>query len=86
MAIPAARADTKNSTGSIGVYHSGCIFSGTIRNRLPREDWCSVESRTPRITSTGVTVFKLLSIQSSLKRFLNGSMTTGANSRDSTVV
>ena len=41
----------KNSSGSSGVYHSGYSFSGTIRNKVPSELWCSVESSTPRIIS-----------------------------------
>src|SRR5664280_2469099 len=80
--MPAASAETKKRTGSTGVYQSGCTFSGRIRNREPSDDWWSVERITPRITRTGVMGLRSRRSQSSLKR----SSTTGANSRDNTVV
>ena len=41
----------KNIAGNVGLYQSGYIFSGTIRNNVPSELWCNVESSTPAIIS-----------------------------------
>src|ERR1035438_9084074 len=66
----------------MGEYHNGYSFSGTIRNRLPRELWCSVESNTPKIIS-GTEIRWIHSIGLCQPNF---SHTTGMNSRKSTVL
>jgi hypothetical protein len=38
IAGPTITAEMKNSSGRIGVYHSGSSLS-TIRKRVPRLDW-----------------------------------------------
>jgi hypothetical protein len=82
MPRPAPIADTKKSSGSSGDHHRPWSFPGTIRYRLPREDWCSVESTTPAITS-GVVMVRSSRRGASRP---NASKTTGENSRIRTVV
>src|ERR1039457_957620 len=52
MANPTAIADRKKNTGSSGLYQNGCSLLGMMRYNVPSEDWCKVESSTPRITNT----------------------------------
>ena len=81
MDSPAAILETKKKTAMYGEYQSGCNFDGAIRNKAPRDDWCSVESITPRIVRIRV------SFTASLRAFLSPSHSkgTGRNSRKSTV-
>ena len=41
----------KKNTGMNGEYHRGCILLGAMRNSAPSEDWCIVDSTTPRTVS-----------------------------------
>lgn len=41
----------KKNTGMNGEYHRGCILLGAMRNSAPSEDWCIVDSTTPRMVS-----------------------------------
>src|SRR5664279_3959184 len=80
--IPEAMQEMKKSTGSIGVYQSACSRFGTIRYRDPKEDWCKVDSSTPKIMSGNEMVWiHLMGLW-----MFNFSRMIGANSRDSTVV
>ena len=78
---PTATALMKKNTGSSGEYHSGFIFSGAIRNRVPRVDWCRVERHMPAMTSGSVIRRTIFNGHSSL----NFSKTTGLNSSARTV-
>src|ERR1017187_7538015 len=82
MANPTAIADKKKKTGSSGLHQNGCSLLGMIRYRVPSDDWCSVDSSTPRITNTTMTLRMTFSARFSWKC----SSTMGENSRASTVV
>src|SRR4051794_20396410 len=82
IASPTAIADRKKKTGRIGLYQNGCNLPGTIRYRVPSDDWCKVDRMTPQITS-GIKIFRtILSGFCRLKR----SSTMGENSSASTAV
>ena len=55
---PAAMEETKKSTGRNDEYHSGCSLLGAMRNSAPSEDWCMVESTTPRMAS-GMVAYRM---------------------------
>src|ERR1017187_3642244 len=82
MANPTAIADKKKNTGSSGLYQNGCSLLGMMRYSVPSEDWCKVESSTPRITNTTMTLRMIFSARFSLKC----SSTIGENSMASTAV
>ena len=48
---PATIEEMKKNTGMNGEYHRGCILLGAMRNSAPSEDWCIVDSTTPRMVS-----------------------------------
>ena len=54
MEDPAAMELTKKNMGMKGEYHKGCSFSGAMRYSAPSEDWCRVDSVTPKMVSTMV--------------------------------
>src|SRR5271165_1725015 len=56
IANPTAIADRKKKTGSSGLHQNGCSLFGMIRYSVPSDDWCRVESSTPRITNTTMTL------------------------------
>ena len=66
----------------MGEYHRPYSLFGTIRYRVPRDDWCSVERITPTIMSGTEMIFMIFSGVCNWKR----SNTVGMNSRNSTVV
>ncbi len=82
IARPTAIAEMKKKNGSAGEYQNGCSFVGMIRYSVPSEDWCSVESRMPRITRRNQAALTHLSGVARLKR----SSTAVENSNISTVV
>jgi len=53
---PTEIADSRNRNGRIGVCHSGCIFGPAITISVPSDDWCSVESTTPAMMKTNITL------------------------------
>src|SRR5208337_1737647 len=82
IASPTQIAERKKRKGSSGVYQKGCNLFGTIRYKLPSEDWCRVESMTPAITSGMTIAFCHLSSFGKL----NFSNRTPENSSASTVL
>jgi len=79
---PTATAEMRNRSGSSGVYHRACSFEGTIKNRVPREDWCRLEIIIPKNTRTILYLLRNFLIQANL---LVSSRGTGKNSRIMTV-
>ena len=53
---PTMIADSRNSTGRIGVFHSGLSFVGAISISVPSEDWCMKDSTTPATMNSGRTI------------------------------
>ena len=52
MASPMAMAETRKRYGrKKESYQRGDIFDGAMRKTAPREDWCRVESMTPKTTA-----------------------------------
>src|SRR5271165_1257196 len=82
IANPTAIADRKKNTGSSGLHQNGCSLFGMMRYSVPSDDWCRVESSTPRITNTTMTLRTTFNALLSLKC----SSTIGENSSASTVV
>src|SRR5271157_2850678 len=82
IASPTAIADRKKKTGNSGLYQNGCSLLGMIRYSVPSDDWCRVESSTPRMTKTTIT---RRMIRNGFCR-LKCSSTIGENSNANTVV
>src|ERR1035437_8422545 len=82
IANPTAIAERKKKTGSNGLYQNGRSLLGMIRYSVPSDDWCNVESSTPRMTNTTMT---RRMIRNGFCR-LKCSNTIGENSMASTAV
>src|SRR3989304_612647 len=54
IARPTETAVRKKNAGRSGEYQSGCNLAGMMRKSEPKDDWCRVDSTTPRITSGSV--------------------------------
>ena len=52
--------ETKKRMGRIGEYQSGCSFDGAIKKSAPRDDWCRVDSTTPKMVSKRVSFIMML--------------------------
>ena len=63
------------------MYQRPWSLFGAMTKSVPSDDWCRVESRTPMMTSRGVSLRMTFSARFHRKR----SKTTGLNSRASTV-
>ena len=61
MGYPAAKAERRNKSGRIGVYHRGWILDGAMSIKAPRLDWCKQERTIPAMINRNMTFPAILS-------------------------